>query len=219
MDLRIESTSNNITLSGNVYHNPVIRFIVSNPTSPTSADPAIKSMLDGLGYTVSYYDDNSNHPGNITEDLILISGTVTSSLIGSSYRNSPVPVLILHPAVMSSMELVDSGTSTASQTNINVLSTGNYITSFLSGGSTGVASSSSFGYVTGNIVGTKLASINSDTTKGTIVAIEKNTLDQLNVAVPQRRIFVFLYPNTYNSLNDTGRVLFRRSVEWALGAQ
>jgi hypothetical protein len=176
-------------------------------------------MLEGLGYTVNYYDDNSSHPGTLTDNLVLISGTVTSSLIGAAYRNSAVPVVILHPATMSSMELADSGTSVSSQTNINLISTANYVTSFLSTGSNSVASSSSFGYITGNVIGSKLASINSDTNKSTIVAVEKNTLDQLNASVPERRVFMFLYPNTYNSLSDTGKVLFRRSVEWALGIE
>ncbi|MHB9071215.1 MAG: right-handed parallel beta-helix repeat-containing protein [Sedimentisphaerales bacterium] len=219
VDLRIESNSSNITNSSNLYHNPVIRFIVSSVASPTGADSAIKVMLEELGYTVNYYDDNNIHPDVITENLILISGTVTSSLIGAAYRNSSVPVLILHPSVMSSMELVDSGGSAASQTNINITNTANYITSFLLSGSTSVASPSSFGYVTGNVIGTKLASINSDTNKSTIVAIEKNALDQLNTAVPERRVFMFLYPNTYNSLSDTGRILFRRGIEYVMGAR
>ncbi len=219
IDFRIESNCSNITNSSNVYHNPVIRFIVSSPTSPTNADPSIKSVLEGLGYTINYYDDNNSHPSTITEDMILISSTVSPSLVGASYRNVAVPVLVLHPSVMSSMELTDSGSGVSSQFNIDVMHTGNYITSFLSSGSAMVAGSSVFGYVTGNVVGAKLASINGNTSRTVIAAVEKGTLDQLNAAVPERRLFMFLYPDTYNNLNSTGNILFRRGIEWVLGAE
>jgi hypothetical protein len=216
--LRIESNCSNITESSNIYHNPVIRFIVSSPTSPPLDDRTIKGVLEGYDYTVNYYDDNSSHPGAITEDLILISGTVVPSLIGAAYRNSAVPVLILSKDVMPNMELADSGGSVPSQTNIKVINTGNHTTSFLSTGSNYVASSIPFGYVTGNVIGIKLASINSDTNKSTIVAIEKNTLDQLGVAVPARRAFMFISSGTYTNLNDSGMTVFKRGVEWTLGA-
>jgi hypothetical protein len=219
VDFRIESNSSAITNSSNIYHNPAIRFIVSSAASPVSGDAAIKSMLDALGYTVHYYDDNSSHPGTITENLVIISGTVTSSLIGAAYRNAAVPVVILNPGVMPLMELADAGNSLASQTNITITSTANYITSFVPAGSTGAASPSSFGYVTGNVIGTKLACSSSDTNKSTITAIEKNTHDQLNALVPQRRTFMFVNQNTYSNLSDTGRRLFRRGIEWTLGAE
>ncbi len=219
MDLRVEPTCSNLTESSNIYSNPVIRFIVSNPTSPTNSDSTMKSMLENLGYTVNYYDDNNSHSGTMTENLVLISGTVSPALIGAAYRNSLAPVLILHPGVMPLMELADLGSSAASQA-INVTDTGNYVTSFLlTTGSVTVATSNSFGYVMGNVVGTRLASINSDAAKSVVVAIEKDTLDQLDVAVPQRRLFMFVFQSTYNNLNDTGNVLFRRGIEWALGAE
>ncbi|MHB9071217.1 MAG: right-handed parallel beta-helix repeat-containing protein [Sedimentisphaerales bacterium] len=220
MDLRIEPTCSNLTESSNVYHNPVIRFIVSNPTSPTNADPAIKSMLDDLGYTVNYYDDNSSQPGTLTEDIVLISNTVNASVIGSAYRSSPVPVVIFKPAIMTYMELADTGSSSSSQTNINVATTGHYITSFFPAtGSKTVALPGTFGYISGNVIGSRLASLNSEQNNITVVAVEKNMIDQLGIAVPQRRAFLFLHSDTYNSLSNDGKVVFRRSVEWALGAE
>lgn len=73
--------------------------VVGNPSSLGAADIWVRDRLVGQGHTVTYIDDSSAAPGNLTSyNLVVMTDTATSAQVGTKYDSTTVGVMSVNAA-------------------------------------------------------------------------------------------------------------------------
>ena len=196
-----------------------VAFVVDNPASLNAKETAIKSRLEGFGWTVTLYNDGDT-PDSWTPtdyDLVLISQTVTSTNV-TWICNDAVPIWTEEWGLVDDVQLGTGGgnTSPTTYTQVNIVDNTHYITLPYSTGLLTVCSASAFGYGTGwaNDVD-NLGEIPGDSTKSCLLEIDKNETGADGNPTPERRVYFGIAAfATTDVLNTAGWDLFDRSVKW-----
>ncbi|MEM9215221.1 MAG: hypothetical protein AAGD25_12840 [Cyanobacteria bacterium P01_F01_bin.150] len=84
---------------------------MGNPTVTGSAsDLLLKSRLEGLGYDVALMDDNAiDRTAADSGDLIVVSESVKSNLIGTRFNSTTTPLIALEAFVYDDLHLTPTG--------------------------------------------------------------------------------------------------------------
>jgi PKD repeat protein/formylglycine-generating enzyme required for sulfatase activity len=208
-----------------VASQPMVAFLVSTPAN--ASDTAIAAYLQSMGLTVDVYDDEiANRPTAAqiaaTHSLVVISSTVTTLYIDNQFRHEAVPVIYWEPSLSTSTReaLVDTPSTVTGVTQINVTDNTHPIMAGISLGKVTIASAST---TIGRSSGTPATGVrvlatapNSSADKTVLIAETGATLLDGGVAA-QKRIFLFLYDNTWLQTNTTGKQIFTNAVNYALG--
>ncbi|MFB0552588.1 MAG: hypothetical protein ACETWQ_04650, partial [Phycisphaerae bacterium] len=107
--------------------------------SHMEGDDALKAFLEGLGHTVTYFDDNENEADTeaaaIAADLVFISETVGSGDIRNEITEIEVPMVITEAWAWDEMGLTEGGGTgiDVATTDIEIVDPGHYLAAGLSG--------------------------------------------------------------------------------------
>ncbi|MHC4681892.1 MAG: discoidin domain-containing protein [Planctomycetota bacterium] len=215
-----------------------VLFIAADPTEATfTADGLIKNVLEGLGHTVTYFDDNemeaNMEAAAAAADLVYISESVGSGNVHSKITEIETPMIVGEPYAWDEMGMTlgGGGTSDVASLDIRIVDPGHYLAAGLSGtvtvltdtaGPEGTAQFAN-GQVGGDGTAIATATLADGQTYDIIVVYDKG--DRLAVAPadgsPQVaadiRVGMFFHYYAQPVLNPNGWALVRAAVNYALG--
>ena len=117
-----------------------ILFIVNDPTLATFSDDAlIGDFLEGLGHTVTYFDDDEDEAATeaaaAEADLVWISESVGSGAIREEITEIETPMIVGEPYAWDEMGMTlgGGGTSDVATTDIEIINPGHFLAAGLSG--------------------------------------------------------------------------------------
>jgi len=194
-------------------------FITGN-TSLNSGDQAVYNILSSEGWTVKVTNAATAQSTDTSGcDLVLISSTVSSSIVGSKFRDVEKPVIVWEGYVFDDMKMTEPDEGyfgyTDSQTTITVvegthpmaagLSPRNHIA--LSTPGTMMWGKPSQGAYT-------IATMESNSEQACIFGYEKG-VTMAGKEAPARRVGFFWHDETPASATAEGILLFRAALAWA----
>ena len=209
LNLHIDST----------YASPAsIAFVVAETGSLTDKETAIKSRVEGWGWTVTLKDDDavadSWEPE--TYDGVIISQSVSSGKV-TWMCNEVVGFLSYEGYIADDFDMATGMETVEAQTTINIVDNTHYVTSPYSTGNLVVSSSDVYCYATGwaNDVN-DLAQIVGEATQAIILEIDKDENGVSGSPVPERRVFYGVASHDVgNDLwNAAGWNIFDRAFKW-----
>jgi len=186
-----------------------------------SGDAAVRSRLEGYGYTVIVVLDTASSAADATgRDLVIISSTAESVDVSSKFRDVTVPVIVYEPWIFDDMgmtgptEWVDY-TWIADQTQLDIIDPGHPLAAGLSGTLTvsNVVDVMTMGVPNANAA--RVATQAGDPGWYTIFAYETGA-SMVGVTAPARRVGYYLNNAMPDTLTEDGRALFDAAVNWAL---
>ncbi len=196
-----------------------VLFVVSNAGSPTAGDASVRTELVALGYTVELADDNAVTASDASgRELIVISGTISSGLVGNMFNQVAVPLLTYEPYLYDNLGLTatslnqDYGVQ-AAQTSLSITGS-SQLTAGLSGNVT-VSSSSTFSWGDPNSSAIVAATISGNSSRAAIFGYDTGAALVGGSTAPARRVGFHVWENTGSAWNSTGRNLFGAAVSWA----
>lgn len=202
-----------------------ILLVVGNAASPTTGDALIKTILEGMGYTVTYVSDEAAE--DVTGmDGVVIAESVAGATLGSKYATVAVPVVALEQAYLDDMGFcttADIGQQ-ATQTQVSWLSTTHPIADgpfgTFSGTTTIFGSPATLGRYdfTGGGAGSQenIASITADSTIIVCAACDEGTSLLIGNAAA-KRAFIWPQDAASASLNSDGTNVLKNAFAWAFG--
>ncbi len=193
-------------------------FVVSNATSLNAGDTAVKTRLEGLGYSVTLKTATASATSDATgKTLVLISSSVASGDVNTKFKSVTVPVIVWEYALYDDMAMTNtmSGTDFGYNTGTSMVITNasHPLAAGLSGtvnlysGSTNIP----FGVTTANAI--SVGAVSSTSTRKLEFAYDKNAAMVGGFTVNARRVGIFLV-DTATPTNDAW-TLFDAAVTWA----
>ena len=217
-----------------------ILFIVNDPTEATfQNDILIKDLLEGLGHTVTYFDDDEDEAATeaaaAVADLVYISESVGSSAVYEEITEIEVPIIVGEPYAWDEMGMTrgGGGTSDVATTDITIVSPGHPMAAGLSGtvtvltdiaGTEGVAQ---FAMGDAGEEATVIATVTlaDGQTYDAIIVYEKGAklavapTDGSEQIAADIRIGMFFHYYAQDVLNDNGFALIEAAVKYVLGVK
>jgi hypothetical protein len=181
-------------------------------------DNAVKSRLVNSGFSVTVVADSGlgNNP-KVSQDLVLISRTITSSNVGTKLRAVAKPVMVWEPTLYDDMGMVD-GTSggygtTANSTSVVVNAAAGALAAGLSGTVVAFSSAQELNYGVPNGQAITVASVPGHAEQWAAFAYDVGA-QMPGLAAPARRLAFFLSDMSAANLNNDGWRLFDAAVTW-----
>ncbi len=188
-----------------------------------SGDTAVRSRLEGYGYTVVVALDSASAASDATgRDLVIISSTAASADVNSKFRDVTVPVIVYEPWIFDDMGMTGPTewadySWIADQTQIDIIDPGHPLAAGLTGTVTvsNVADVVTLGVPNTNAA--RVATQAGDSGWFTIFAYETGA-SMVGMTAPARRVGYFLNDTMPDTLTEDGRALFDAAVNWALNS-
>ena len=210
----VSAYANNTPVGGGALN---IALVVDNPLAldPNRDVPARDHMVNVLGHTVTYQDDDDQTWNPATFDAVVISESVLSFKT-AWLKNEAVGLLTLEGANWDELELGSAGSSAGGgDTDIDITDNTHYITAvFPTGVRTVTTATTNLGEMRGWANGVnKLGHYAASPTMAKLLEVEKGGILQggVNTAAERR---VFLGAQFFGNLNADGKTLFNRSLDW-----
>jgi hypothetical protein len=194
-------------------------FVVGN-TTLTASDSALKTRLEGLGFTVTVKQDSASVSGDAAgKSLVLISETCGSANVGNKFLSTSTPVITCEPAVQDDLSLTGAGwgadQGTATGTQVNVLSSAGALAAGFSGNTTVVTASSTFIWGVPGASATVISRVVGSSTQATSYKYEQGATLISGTAAGKRAAF-FAHGATAVNHNTSAWSLFDALVNWAV---
>ena len=201
-----------------------IAFVVGN-TNLNGGDVRIRDALIALGHNVNLYDDDRiSLVATAGNDAVLISSTVLSGRVGTTFRNDPRPVMLWEAYLFDDMAMsgllpgIDYGHVTDTQlfwqNNEGPLGRG------ISTGVQAVTSSAqplSWGIPGGT--GRTLATVNGDITRSTVFIYDASDALADGNQAPGRRLGWHSTDLSAARWTSVGESLFQQAIAWLLASE
>jgi hypothetical protein len=199
----------------------------------TSADSAIEAHLIARGFVVTRLLDRNAPSTTVVADIVLISRTVTSSDIGSTFRTTNRPVLVWESLLYDNMGMVDgntmgsSGYSSGSTpdgggwpagfTSLVINPTAGELGAGLSGTVAVLDSPGEMAFGVPNQNAIKVASLSdrSNPALWAIFAYDAGA-QMVGLTAPARRAGFFPSETSPTAMNSTGWLLFDAAITWLM---
>jgi hypothetical protein len=195
-------------------------FVVGSSNLST-ADAAVKTRLENLGFTVTAKVGNNTLATADADGkaVIVISSTVTASNVTNKFRYVAVPVVswefdILDDMLMTSTVSGNFGTTSTTQTLLNIINQTHPLAAGLSGSLQVATTATNYTYgvpPTGAVI---IATVNGDSGKSAIFAYDRDAT-MFTLDAPARRVSLFMTDTTAASLTSNGNALFDAAIKWA----
>ena len=186
-----------------------------SPTTLGPGDTAVRSRLEGLGYTVSVVGDTASTAADATgKQVVVISSTSLSSNVNTKFKSSTVPVITWEGGLFDDLGMTaPSGTQLTGQTSLAIVTPGHPLAAGLSG--TVVVTSTAGDFTQGSpnanaIIAARLPG----TTTASIFAYDAGAT-MPGGAAPARRVGFFMSDTTAGSLTASGTALLDAAIKWA----
>lgn len=197
---------------------PKSALLVVGDTTLSSADTALKSRLEQLGYQVTVAKDSDTSAAQANgKNLVFVSSTVASASVNTKFRAVPVPVLSAEPYIYDDMGMT-SGSGLGFQQGQNALSIINPAHPLAAGLSGTSAISSSANDITWGIPtdsAVKVAVTVGDASRVTLFGYDQGAA-MIGLTAPARRVGLFMSNNTADTMSADGWKLFDAAVTWAV---
>ena len=200
-------------------------FVVGSTTLNTG-DSAAQTRLQNLGYTVTVKAAGSTNNTSIKasdaagKTLVVISSTVTAANVTNKLRDIPVPVINWEFDILEDMGMTglvsgtDFGTSSTTQTQLNISHPTHQMAAGLTGTQTVVTTATNFTWGKPNTNAVRIAALTDDATRFAIFGYAEGSV-MSGLEAPARRVALFLTDTTAASFNANGGALFDAAVKWA----
>ncbi|MGJ3251409.1 MAG: hypothetical protein ACFE0J_09795, partial [Elainellaceae cyanobacterium] len=198
-------------------------LLVGNSPNGNSADLAIKTRLETLGYQVTVKDDDAIKSNDANgQDLVVISESVKSNKIGSKFTKADVPVITMEPYVFDDMKMTGSKAGSdygfkSGQTQVAIETTGHPLAGGLNSSPKVYNGSGSMGWGKPGTGATEIANVAGDSQKSAVFGYDKGATLADSSKAAERRVGMFVMnQNSEGSrLTNEGWQLFDSAVEWA----
>ena len=203
-----------------------ILFVVQRKAAPAivTADAAVKAHLEAEGYAVTVLDEAAPIPPVASEDLVIISSSVSAHKLEGKYRSIALPVLTWESYILPHMGMTgmkeDSDFGTLEKNRyLWMVNAPHPLSAGLPAGLLNVyGRGAGMNWGKPGLGATIIATIGGQPDKVAEFAYEKGaTMDYENIA-PARRVSIFLDNTTFQNLNAAGMKLFDAAVSWSLSA-
>ncbi len=198
-------------------------FVVSN-TTLVAGDLAVSNRLVSLGYSVTSKAAPATTAADATGmNIVVVSSTITSGDVGGKFLTSNVPVVHWEQAIQDDFLMTgntdgtDRGTTTADQTQLNILATSHPLAAGLSAGLHTVSTSPttfSWGTPQGtNVI--KIATVANNTNQVALYGYDAGVTITGTNKTAARRVFLFMQDPGLTPLSAEGLQLFDAAINWA----
>jgi hypothetical protein len=178
-----------------------VLYVVGS-TTLIAGDAAVKSRLEGLGFTVVVKDAPSSATADATgKVLVVISESVTATDVGIKFRDVAVPVLTLEAGLFDDMQMTGPTVGTdydnaTGQTQVVIADSSHPMSAGLSGTVTVTTSATAFAWGRPGAGAVKAATLGTDATKYALFGYETGASMFNGMSAPARRAGVFLWKDT-----------------------
>ena len=193
-------------------------FVVSNATSLNAGDTAVKTRLEGLGYSVTLKTATASATSDATgKTLVLISSSVASTDVNTKFKSVTVPVIVWEYALYDDMAMTSttSGTDYGYNTGTSMVITnaGHPLAAGLSGTVSLYSSATNIPFGVTSVNAISVGAVSSTSTRKLEFAYDKNAAMVGGFTVNARRVGIFLV-DTATPTTDAW-TLFDAAVTWA----
>ena len=190
-------------------------------TRPYAGDAAILENLENRGFTVTVVSDRDAGISDAVEkDLVVISESVYSKRINTTFRNLPVPIIVSEPWLFHYMGMTGSTYGTdfgkaRRQSAITVTEFSHQMTAEMTGNVFITYRRRALSWGLAGKAAIKIATLIDDTRRCPIFAYDKG-IQMPGMVAPDKRVGFFLRRNTAAYLTPEGWALFDTAVDWCL---
>lgn len=193
-------------------------FVVGN-TNLSPSDAAIKARLNSLNYNVTVRAATNVFSTNANlKTVVVISSSVIATNVGIKFRSNAVPVVTWQQDLYDDMGMVASNSTyygtTASQSQVDIVSPGHELAAGLSGTVTIVSNSSTFAWGQPTNTDINIATLVGNPTNIAVFGYEKGA-GMVNLVAPARRVGLCFTDSAITNLNANGWALFDAAITWA----
>ncbi len=191
-------------------------FVAGN-ANLTTADLAVKTRLEGLGFDVTVVEAPSSQASNATgKEVIVISSTVNSGDVNTKFTNVAVPLMNWEPGLSDDLKMTTNSSSTASSaTKIQIINNAHPMAAGLPLGQLIVYSANSSiihsAHVSSSAI--KIAASSGNASNFTIYGYDQGASMQ-GLTAPARRVGFFLHDLGAGVLTSNGFSLFDAAIRW-----
>lgn len=195
---------------------PVV-MVVGNESAPAAGDVAVRGRLESLGHVVNLVDDSAVE-ASVADGaaLVLVTSSVSSAAVGSTFRDVPEPVWVAKPWVLDDMAMtgpqgnVDYGLVASS--SVTILDPGHPLAGGFSGDVAVTATSSTLSFGQPGSSGTVVSSAAGQ--PSAFVYEAGSTLADGSVSAGCR-VHVSIYKSFPESFTADGWSLFDAAAQYA----
>ncbi|MDJ0986091.1 MAG: hypothetical protein QNJ26_11150 [Desulfobacterales bacterium] len=190
-------------------------------TRPYAGDAAILENLESRGFSVSVVSDRDASISDALEkDLVVISESVYSKRINTTFRNLPVPIIVSEPWLFHYMGMAGStyGTDFGNarrRSAITLTEFPHQMTAEMTGSVSITYRRRALAWGLAGKGAIKIATLIDDTNRCPIFAYDKGA-QMPGMVAPDKRVGFFLHRNTAAYLTPEGWALFEAAVDWCL---
>jgi hypothetical protein len=195
-----------------------VLFVVGS-VSLGRGDSAVKSRLANSGFSVTVVADSGlgNNP-KVSQDLVLVSRTITSTNVGTKFRALAKPVMVWEPSLYDDMGMVPEtsgsfGSTTSNSTSLVVNAAAGALAAGLSGTVVAFSSAQELNYGVPNAQAITVASVPGHAEQWAAFAYDVGA-QMPGLAAPARRMAFFFSDASAANLNNDGWRLFDAAVTW-----
>ena len=196
-----------------------VLFVVADATALGAGDVAVKKRLEDLGLQLSLKSDGKVKATDANgKDLVVISSSVESTLVGAMFRDTPVPLLTWEHALYGDLAMATSdGGTDSEEKSIDIVRGGHALAAGLTGN---IKVLNHRGVVRWGIPvpsATVVARTRGSAQHAVHFAIETDAALAGGKKAAARRVGTFLDAAWSQQLTPGGWELFDAGVVWAMG--
>ena len=197
-------------------------YVVADETALSARDVAVRSRLQRLGLRVTTESDGQiDASDQADKELIVISSSVESTLIGTSFRSTPLPLVTWEDELFDDLGMTGSaGTAhgrEGGQTRISVVGGAEPFAAGLSGSVQVMDAPGSVRWGRPPPGAAIAATVDGDPSRATYFALASGGALSDGAIAPARRVGTFVDDQATGAMSPAAWSLFDTGIVWAFG--
>ncbi len=199
-------------------------MVVINPTTLVAEDQKARDLFESWGYTVKPISENAAQAAFdaefIAQDVIFISETVNSSLVGNKVKNAPIGVVSQDGDFNPDLGFSESSALTVGDA-IDIVDSDHYITRPFAGGPLEIYRAGMEQLTVNGDRSEDLGILAESAGDGSLVVLDTGDALEEGGSAAGRRVMLPLgtrYRFDWDYLNANGRLLVQRALAWGMSA-
>jgi hypothetical protein len=195
-----------------------VLLVVGNPAMLSPSDTRVRTLLEARDLAIRIVDDNAAADASGAA-LVVLAGSCASDTLAGKYRDVPVPLLNLEPAVQDSLGMTagaaaDLGEQEAAST-LSVVMNMHPMAAGLTGSFGVVSTASSFGWGRPPAGAQRVVTIQGMANRVAVYGYTAGAM-MVGLTAPARRVGFFAADDSARYLGPNGVRLFNAAIDWAL---
>ena len=203
----------------------VLMVIGNSPSNPSAHEQEIRDVIESWGYSVTLIQDDDSQ-GNFdaqaaTHDVVYVSETVSSNNVGTKLTNFSIGVVNEQGNLNDELGMASSKANPVGA-SLNVVDNNHYITYPFQSGVLEIYSKDMEGLTVSGTEAPDLQRLANWSTTGGLVVLDSSMQTTSGGTAAGRRVMLPLGRSTnsnfnWNYLNNNGRLIVQRALQWAKG--